>query len=118
MNHLQEDDLILHFYGEMEGTEATRAEQHLAGCAACRGSYTRLQRVLAAVDAMPDPVLPDGFERITWARLEPALGGPSNWRRWFAFSATRLAFASAVVVLVAAAFFAGRMTSGPASGTN
>lgn len=113
MNHLNEEDLILHFYGELEGEAAGRNDRHLADCSRCRSSYTRLQRVMAAVDTLPEPVLPESFERITWARLEPSLRRP-GWRSWFVFSSTRLAVASAVIVLVAGAFYAGRMTREPA----
>lgn len=115
MNHLDDDDLILHFYGELEGDAASRTDDHLAVCAGCRGSYTRLQRVMAAVDTLPEPVLPDGFERITWARLEPSLRRHSKWHSWFVFSSARLTLASAVIILVAGAFFAGRMTREPAA---
>lgn len=109
--HLQEDDLVLHFYGELDAVAAGRTERHLAECDDCRASLARLQRVMAAVDKMPEPSLPDGFERTVWARLEPAL--PQRRSRglsWFVFAPGTLAWASAVVVLVAAAFFAGRMT--------
>ena len=110
MDHLNDEDLILHFYGELEETAERAAKGHLTACAQCRGSYTRLQRVLAVVDAIPEPALPEGFERVTWARLQPALGPGRNWRSWLAFSSTRFALAAAVVVLIAGAFFAGRMS--------
>ena len=116
MDHLNEEDLILHFYEELEAEAASRSTRHLAECADCRSSYTRLQRVMAAVDTLPEPVLPEGFERITWARLEPSLRGRPGWRSWFVFSSARLALASAVIVLVAGAFYAGRMTREPAGG--
>lgn len=115
MSHLHEEDLVLHFYGELEGDAASRTDRHLAACADCRGHYTRFQRVMAAVDTLPDPVIPEGFERTTWARLEPSLQRRSNWRSWFVFSSTRLALASVVIILVAGAFFAGRMTREPAN---
>ena len=114
--HLEEEDLILRFYGELDDAGEARVERHLGECPACRGNYTRLQRVLAAVDTMPEPVLPEAFERVTWARLEPALGRHSTWRSWFAFSGAKLALASVVLVLVTGAFFAGRMTREPSPG--
>ena len=91
----------------------TRTEAHLAGCGDCRGSYTRLQRVMAAVDTMPDPVLPEGFERVDWARLQPSLRRSTGWRSWFVLSPASLALASAVLILVAGAFFAGRLSRAP-----
>jgi hypothetical protein len=115
-DHLTDDDLVLHFYGEMEGAAEAQAASHLAGCDDCRRSYTRLQRVLAAVDAMPAPALPDGFERTVWARLEPALPARRGWYSWFVAGPANLAWAAAVLLLVAGAFFAGRLSTPPAGG--
>src|SRR5438045_3306640 len=69
--HLTDDDLVLHYYGEMAGAEERRAESHLAACDACQANYTQLQRVMAFVDAAPAVEAPDGFERNAWARLSP-----------------------------------------------
>lgn len=118
--HLQEDELVLHYYGEMDAAAEARAAEHLAHCGACHVSYTRLQRVLAAVDAVPVADAPEGFERIVWARLEPnlqrfgRLGAGRGWLSWFVLSPARLAWVSAVVVLVVGAFFAGRLYRGSA----
>lgn len=117
--HLTDDELVLHFYGEMDQAGEREAVSHLAGCHECRGSYTKLQRVLAAVDAMPAPALPEAFERVVWARLEPALPARRGWiTRWMVGPAN-LAWAAAVLLLVAGAFFAGRLTNpqGDAGGT-
>ena len=108
--HLNDDDLVLHYYGELDDTAEARATEHLAACGACHDSYTRLQRVLAAVDAAPAPVLPDGFERTVWARLEPNLPARRSWTSWLAWSPGHLAWAAAVLILVAGAFFAGRVS--------
>jgi len=110
MNHLNEDDLVLHYYGELDAAATARAQHHLGACSACQESYTRLQRVMAAVDALPEPALPEGFERVVWARLAPGLSRHSSWRGWFVLSPARLAWAAAIVALVGAAFFTGRMT--------
>jgi hypothetical protein len=116
-NHLTDDDLVLHFYGEMDGAAEAHAVAHLTGCDSCRRSYTRLQQVLAAVDAMPAPTLPDGFERTVWARLEPALPARRGWLSWILARPAGLAWAAAVVLLVAGAFFAGRLSTPPAGTT-
>jgi anti-sigma factor RsiW len=111
--HLNEDDLVLHYYGEMSAGEEAHAGAHLASCAACQASYTRLQRVMAFVDSAPAVEAAPGFERIAWARLEPALLSPrraSSWFSWFVFSPARLAFTAGIVMLIGAAFMAGRMT--------
>ena len=71
--HLNDDDLVLHYYGEMPSAEEARAAEHLASCAACQENYTGLQRVMALVDGAPAVEPAPGFEAIAWARLEPAL---------------------------------------------
>src|SRR3954469_14127421 len=110
--HLTEDDLILHYYGEIEPVVAARAADHLHECATCHAAFTTYQRVLAAVDAAPPVEVSDGFERKVWARLQPQLDRePRNrWRSWVVVSPARLAWAAAVVILVASAFFAGRVS--------
>lgn len=115
--HLTDDDLVLHFYGEIDAAADASVTSHLDLCVDCRGSYRRLQQVLAAVDSMPLPALPDGFERTVWARLEPELPVRRGWLAWFVFTPANLAWASAVLVLVAAAFFAGRVTMPVGQGT-
>ena len=59
---------------------------------------------------MPAPAVAEAFDRTVWARLEPSLSPRRHWLSWFVFSPANLAWAAAVVVLVAGAFFAGRMT--------
>jgi hypothetical protein len=109
--HVHDDDLVLHYYGEMTPGDDGRVESHLAACAECQANYTTLQRVMAFVDSAPAIEAPDGFERMAWARLEPALHSPSRgWLAWFVFSPARLAFAAGVVALIGAAFMAGRLT--------
>ena len=117
--HLTDDDLVLHYYGELPAPDESRAESHLAACAPCQANYTRLQRVMAFVDSAPAVEPAPGFERIVWARLEPALQRPGRgWLAWFVFSPARLAFTAGVVMLIGAAFMAGRMTRSvaPAAG--
>ena len=53
---------------------------------------------------------PEGFERLAWARLEPAL--PSRrggWLSSFVFSPARIAWAATVILLITGAFMAGRL---------
>jgi hypothetical protein len=115
--HLTEDELVLHYYGEMAGGEEVQAAAHLADCAQCHASFRRLQRVLAAVDerALAGQELPVNFERTVWARLEPSLSAErKGWLSWFEFTPARVAWVATVVVLVASAFIAGRLA--PRSG--
>ena len=111
MNHLSEDDLILHYYGETDRADDARVESHLASCEECRLAKNKLARVMAMVDAASPVEAPEGFERIAWARLEPAL--ESNRKRtlksflWF----PQWAFAGGVAALLVVAFWAGRIST-------
>lgn len=113
--HLTEDELILHYYGELEAAASARASEHLRECAGCHGSFTTLQRVLAAVDSTLPIEIAEGFERKVWARLQPDLdrGPRKNWLSWFVLSPARLAWVAGIAMLVAASFFAGRVSQGP-----
>jgi hypothetical protein len=110
-NHLTDDDLVLHYYGELGDADEARASSHLAQCSVCHAGYLRLQRVLAAVHegVVATPDLPAAFERTVWARLEPNLEpARGGWLSWFVLSPARLAWVASIAVLVAGAFFAGR----------
>jgi hypothetical protein len=108
--HLTEDDLVLHYYGELDPSASAVASEHLRECATCHASLTTLQRVLAAVESTPIDV-GEGFERKTWARLQPELEArQKGWFSWLVLSPARLAWVAGIVVLVAAAFFAGRVS--------
>jgi hypothetical protein len=105
MGHLSDDDLVLHYYGEMTAVDEQRAVGHLAECHACQQNYGRLQRVLAVVDTAAVA------ERVAWARLEPALPARrGGWLSWFMFSPARMAWAALIILLVVGAFMAGRLT--------
>src|SRR6266540_1892247 len=118
MPHLTEDDLVLHYYGELDGDAGTRAAAHLYECGACRAAFTKLERVFAMVDAAPEPVMTDGFERIVWARLQPRLEhARGGWASWFVFSPARLAWLAAIVVLVGPSLIT-RRPSRPPAGTS
>ena len=112
--HLNDDDLVLHYYGEMASRDEVHTTTHLASCARCRGEFVRLQRVLGVLDentvASAEP--PPSFERTVWARLQPNLRPERrSWTSWLVMSPAPLALAAAVVVLVVGAFFAGRSLS-------
>jgi hypothetical protein len=122
MNHLSEDDLILHYYGETDRADAARIASHLASCADCQRAKDQLARVMAMVDAAAPVEAPAGFERIAWARLEPALETHTTGTLRSLFWLPQWALAGGVAALLVAAFFAGRIsnttpsTPSPASG--
>ena len=116
MNHLSEEQLILHYYGE--GTERNVVAEHLASCELFRANYQALQRTLSVVTAAPVPERSEDYGAEVWRRLQPQLGPrPAlDWRRYFQvprLSVPRWAFASALALLVLGAFLAGRFWSYP-----
>jgi hypothetical protein len=117
MNHLSEEQLILHYYGEPgepgEPGDTLARERHLEACGECRALYASLQRVLNVVDALPVPERSADYGAEVWRRIEHRLGArrrtlwmlPATWR-WAAAGA---AFAALVVT----AFVAGRFYPRP-----
>ena len=111
--HLSEDELILHYYGETERADVARVDAHLGSCQECRLAQTQLRRVMTLVDSAAPVEAPLGFERTAWARLEPALdSNRSAWRTFFWFP--QWALAGGVAALVVASFVAGRFSGGDA----
>jgi hypothetical protein len=109
--HLSEDELILHSYGEVERADRERVDAHLASCPYCQLEKEKLARVLSMIDTAPPVEAPLGFERMAWARLEPALDAPRRgWKALFWFP--QWALAGGVAALVVAAFVAGRVSGG------
>ena len=123
-NHLSDEDLILHYYGETARADETRVTDHLASCGECQAASTQLRRVLTLVDTAPAAEARPGFERDVWARLEPQLDantasglvrhslGEGGWRTFF--WAPQWALAGGVAALVLVAFMAGRLSNGAA----
>ena len=92
MNHLNEEQLILHYYGETDDAagagDTLATERHLEECGECRGLYTSLQRVLNVMDGLPVPERPAEYGAQVWQRIEHRLGArrrtrwvlPTPWR--------------------------------------
>jgi hypothetical protein len=114
MNHLTEEQLVLYYYGEGDGSPVVRA--HLDTCEACRAEYASLQRVLNVVDSVPVPERDANYGAQVWNRLQPALG----WKRPRGLSwwpAPRWGAVALVATLIVAAFLAGRYYPKPPSAT-
>ena len=112
--HLTEDELILHYYGEIEGADASRVASHLASCTECEDTKAKLARVMTLVDSAAPIEAPPGFERAAWARLEPHLPPARSARRWTTnvFWFPQWALGGAIAALLIAAFVAGRVSGG------
>ena len=112
--HLTEDELILHYYGETGRGEMARVASHLESCIECQFADGKLRRVMTLVDSADPVAAPIGFERVAWARLEPALPPSRSARRWTSslFWFPQWALGGAVAALVVVAFVAGRVSGG------
>ena len=96
MQHLNEEQLILHHYHDGDGAAAAAIEQHLAACADCRTQYDTLRRVLALVDSMPIPERGERYGEEVWTRLRWKLGSERRrLRHW------RVGFAAAAMLAIA-----------------
>ncbi len=61
MNHLSEEQIVLHYYGDAE--EATEVERHLAGCPECRAEFARVQSTLQQIEPLEVPEPSAGYRR-------------------------------------------------------
>jgi len=104
MNHLSEEQLVLHYYGERsEGP----VEDHLEACESCRAEYRGLQRVLNSLDAAPVPESSVEYGTAVWRKIESRVPG----RRQFAWLGMReWMLAGVMAAMIVMAFLAGRLT--------
>ena len=106
MNHLNEEQLILYYYGE-EG-ETLAAARHLEECPECREIYASVQRVLNVMDGMPVPEQASDYGVRVWQRIEAQLPVRRGFRMPALFPWRWAVAGTAVAGLLVAAFFAGR----------
>jgi len=109
MSHLNEEQMVLLYYGEpVDGA----GESHLEVCEFCRAQYGALQRVLNSLDAMPVPERGMDYGAAVWRKIAPQVRG----RRTFAWLGMRdWALAGAMAAMLVVAFVAGRLTHRPAA---
>jgi hypothetical protein len=108
VKHLEEDDLVLHYYGEGDGT-------HLEACSECRA---RLEALRAALGQVPDEVPEPGadFEARLWGRVQAGLGmAPPSARRATGLAWRRVWIPATLAASLAMAFLLGRQTRTPAA---
>ena len=55
VGHLDEEALVLHYFGEDKGATREAAERHLATCEACRDELEQIGNALAMVSASAPP---------------------------------------------------------------
>jgi hypothetical protein len=119
MNHVSEEQLVEHFYGE----NSAAVETHLKSCAQCALAFAVLQDDLAEMKAVDIPMRDDAFGDRVWQSIAPSVAvyeattAEGNGRRWSWLGQSwslggvgrGLGYAAACSLLAAGAFFAGRM---------
>jgi hypothetical protein len=108
MNHINDEDLVLFYYGELPN-QAAAVEGHLSECAECRSNFRALQSVLNTVDTAPVPERDPEYGSAVWQRIQghlPRRRASFSWTSWWIW-------APAMAALVLAAFLAGRLSHRP-----
>ncbi len=109
MNHLNQEQLILFYYGESEDSASTG--QHLTACAICRAEYQNLQLVLNTVESAPTPDRPADYGAQVWQRLAPKVGRRLGFSKLF--RPRWWVLVPAAAMLLVTAFFVGRLSKPP-----
>jgi hypothetical protein len=109
MNHLTQEQLVDHYYGEPH--VALEVERHLGECEECRTQFQTLKRVLNSVEGYPVPEPSANYEARLWRKLAPEVNphSRSSESRWWVA-------ASAIAAMLVVAFFAGRASRTTAPG--
>ena len=102
MIHLDEEQLTLAYYGEVDA----EALGHLDHCPACKMQFDRIKASLDSFPDYPAPERTDSYGKDVWLRLLPRLPAKNRRRHWLNWWTMAPAFAS----LVAIAFLAGMLT--------
>lgn len=94
MSHLTDEDLILHYYGELSDGERTA---HLTSCDRCSSELAKMKTFFGIADADSPPEPPGNYETQVWNRLRWQLGRSqrSKWTRL----AAQLSAAAAILVV-------------------
>jgi hypothetical protein len=106
MNHLSQEQIVLHYYGDADGVP--EIERHLAGCAECRAEFARVQAMLQQIGPVEVPEPAANFEEKTWLNLRDRLPEQGGFFRRLFQPQPKWALAAVMLLLLAAAFLAGR----------
>ena len=110
MKHINEEQIVLHYYGDAEDTAGVA--QHLGECAACRAEFERVQSMLQHIEPIEIPEPSTAFEEKTWLNIRDRLPEKRLWTAWLQ-SPKQWALAGSMVALLVAAFVAGRFWPRP-----
>ena len=114
MNHLSEEQIILHYFGDAERAEEIRS--HLAQCQACKAEFERVQLLLSQIEPTEVPEPASFFEEKMWLILRDRVPEKrSGFRQWLQElkNPKRWAVAGTAILLLAAAFTLGRFWPRP-----
>src|SRR5437899_5341490 len=111
MKHFNEEELIEHYYGE--SGSAAEIKQHVRECAICGAAYLALSRDLSEIVTITTPARDANYGEQVWQSIRDSAApyeAPKKqrfgWLRLHPFGG--FATAVACLLIVAAAFFAGR----------
>ncbi len=100
--HPTEDDLIQHFYGDGAAEDEARIDTHLNACASCQTAWMDVRETMQMIDVARVPEPPNGYERVLWAQIQPALASAkprrASWLAWPRILAPVGALAAVVLV--------------------
>jgi hypothetical protein len=111
MTHLSEEQIVLHCYGDAD--DPAFVTQHLRECGECRRRFESVQELLRHVEPIEAPEPAALFEEKTWLRIRDRLPRGFGLQQWIFGPAGRWAVAAAAVLLLTAAFLAGRFWPRP-----
>lgn len=105
MNHLTDEQLVEHYFGE----DASRVvvETHLRICSRCEQAYEEISNVLA-VRAPEPPARERGYGKQVWQSIQGAIS-PYPAARRSSWSWPRLVFATSCLLAIVAAFVFGAL---------
>jgi hypothetical protein len=106
MNHLSEEQIVLHYYGDAESE--SEVERHLAVCAECRAEFARVESMLRQIEPLEVPEPATNFEEKTWLNLRDRLPERGGFFRRLLAPQQKWAFAGIMALLLVGAFLAGR----------
>ena len=113
MEHLSEERLIAHHFGDEDARARAQAEQHLAACPACAQQSAEISALLGAVTPPEAPERSETYGTEVWNRIRAHLPEKPERRSWFGWP-QRWAVGAAVAALIFAAFLVGRYVQPPA----
>jgi hypothetical protein len=102
MKHLNEEQLTMAYYGDLD----EELRRHLEQCADCQAAFEKTKGVLDSLPDYPVPERGDSYGAEVWARLLPQLPVRKARRVWLNW----WTMAPAVATLAVVAFFAGMLT--------